>query len=212
VQPNPAGGDASGPNTVRIIEGSALEPYQDEIRALTESTLERVSEALSIRGVTLTVAAEPQRAIGGYGFGGFAPDARTVQISLDPSFPGFAELMQERLPPIVAHELHHTARWSGPGYGSTVLEAMVSEGLADRFSIELLGATVPPWSNAFPREQNDQYLDRARPEFDSSSFDFDDGLFFGADPSLPRWTGYTLGFRLIEAYQAANPSATAAGS
>jgi uncharacterized protein YjaZ len=109
----------------------------------------------------------------------------------------------------VAHELHHVKRWRGPGYGRTLLEAMVSEGLADHFSIELLGAPVPPWSDAFPRDQTTQLLERARPEFDSTSYDHE-RWFFVASPTLPRWTGYTLGFRLVEAYQAAHMGATAA--
>jgi hypothetical protein len=37
-----------------------------------------------------------------------------------------------------------------------------------------------------------------------------EGWFFGANPTLPRWTGYRLGFRLVETYQTAHPGATAA--
>jgi len=154
------------------------------------------------------VAADPSRAIAGWGVGGFAPDARTVEISLDPGFPGFSGILPDRLPPIVAHELHHAVRWKAPGYGATLLEALVSEGLADHFAVELLGAPVPPWSDAFPRERTEEFLDRARPEFDAA-YDHD-RWFFGTDPTLPRWTGYTLGYRIVEAYQAANGGVTAA--
>jgi uncharacterized protein YjaZ len=109
----------------------------------------------------------------------------------------------------VAHEAHHAARWRGPGYGTTLLEALVTEGLADHFAIERLGVPVPPWSNAVAREETARYIEEARPHFDSSSYGHS-RWFFGTDPALPRWVGYTLGFRLVEAYQQENPGASAA--
>lgn len=84
----------------------------------------------------------------------------------------------------------------------------MSEALADRFSIELLGAPVPPWSDAFPRDQTSYFMELARPEFDSAAYNHEH-WFFGPSPPLPRWTGYTLGFRLVEAYQAQHPGSTA---
>ena len=85
---------------------------------------------------------------------------------------------------------------------------MISEGLADHFAIELLDAPVPPWSRAFPESSTERYLDQATPLWDSSSFDRS-AWFFGTG-SLPRWTGYTLGYRLVERYQSANPGQSAA--
>ena len=73
-------------------------------------------------------------------------------------------------------------------------------GLADRFSIELLGVSVPPWSQAFPEAQHARYLALAAPHFDAM---VNHGIwFFGASGEPPRWTGYTLGFRLVADYQA----------
>jgi len=211
------GGDGGSPtrpgpvsgNTIHVLDADgALQANAETIRDLVETTLATVDGVLGVDGVTITVAADPGGAIAGWGIGGYAPDARTVEISLDPGFPGFSEILPDRLAPIVAHELHHAVRWKAPGYGGTLLEALVSEGLADHFAIELLGAPVPPWSDAFPRDRTEELLDRARPEFDSP---YDHARwFFGTDPTLPRWTGYTLGYRIVEAYQAANGEVTAA--
>ncbi len=84
----------------------------------------------------------------------------------------------------------------------TLLEALVSEGLADHFAIELLEVPVPPWSDALPWTETAHYLELAQPEFDSVEYGHPRG-FFGSSPDLPCWTGYTLGFRLVESYQAA---------
>jgi uncharacterized protein YjaZ len=80
--------------------------------------------------------------------------------------------------------------------------------LADHFAVELLGVPVPPWSRAFPESSTERYLDRATPLLDSSSFDRS-AWFFGTGTDLPRWTGHTLGYRLVERYQAANPGSAA---
>jgi hypothetical protein len=197
-------------NPIRFEDPAGhLQPYEAALRDLISSTLARTTAALPLSGVTITVRADARGVIPGYGLGGFTGNAATVDLYVDPAFPGLAQLLPERLPRLVAHELHHAKRFAGPGYGRTLLEALVSEGLADRFAMELLGTPVPPWSQAFPPAETSRYLDVARPELDSPSYDHA-RWFFGASPDLPNWTGYTLGFRLVEAYQAAHPGATAA--
>ncbi len=65
-------------------------------------------------------------------------------------------------------------------------------------------------SDAFARDQTAAYLELARPEFDSDRYSHDRWFFDAGLPQLPRWTGYTLGWRLVERYQAAHSGATAA--
>jgi uncharacterized protein YjaZ len=207
---SPTGPDRAAANDIRIDDPAGLlRTHEAAIRGILTSTLARVDEVLGLSGVVVTVRSDASRAIGGWGVGGFTGDARTVDIYIDPSFPGIGDVLADRLPPLLAHELHHAARWRGPGYGRTLLEAMVSEGLADHFSMELLNAPLAPWSDAIPRDRTAHFLDIARPELDSTSYSHD-GWFFGANPTLPRWTGYTLGFRLVETYQGSHPGATAA--
>jgi uncharacterized protein YjaZ len=207
---SPAQPDPAGPNVVRFNDSSGrLRDHEAVIRDLLMSALARVTGVLPLTEVTITVTPDASRAIAGYGVGGFTPSGQSVEIYVDPAFPGLAQLLPARLPPLAAHELHHAKRWRGPGYGRTLGEALVSEGLADRFSIELLGAPVPPWSDALPRDETAHFLDLARPELDSATYDHS-RWFFGTSPTLPRWTGYTLGFRLVESYQAGHPGASAA--
>ncbi|MGE0454863.1 MAG: DUF2268 domain-containing putative Zn-dependent protease [Vicinamibacteria bacterium] len=206
----PAQPSVVGSNQIRFDDPEGrLRSHQSAIHEMLTATLARVTPALPLDGVTISVSADASRAIGGWGVGGFTPDGRTVQLHVDPAFPELAQLLPSRLPPMLAHELHHAKRWRGPGYGRTLLEAMVSEGLADRFAIELLGAPVPPWSDAFSRQETALYLDLARPELDSTSYSHE-RWFFVRSATLPRWAGYTLGYRLVEAYQAEHAGASAA--
>jgi uncharacterized protein YjaZ len=207
TQPTPA---PSAGNIVRFDDsGGALREHEASIRQLIESTSERVSPMLTLSGVTINVIPSSSRAIGGYGVGGFTPTGSLVEIYIDPSFANLAQVLHDRVSRLTAHELHHAKRWRGPGYGRTLREAIVSEGLADHFSEEVFGPPVQPWSDAFPREDTARYFDVARPELGSSSYDHD-RWFFNASATLPRWTGYTLGYRLIETYKSSRPGTTAA--
>jgi uncharacterized protein YjaZ len=181
--------------------------YVPTIRALIESTLRQVIKVLPLTAVKIIVVPDPKRAIPNYGIGGYTPNANTVFIYLDLAFPEFSRVLAERLPSTLVHEFHHCMRWRGPGYGRTLFEALITEGLAEHFALELLGAKNP-WSNAFPREDTAKFLALAQPEFDSTTYNHP-RWFFGRDPALPRWTGYTLGFRLVEAYKEQHPGATA---
>lgn len=70
---------------------------------------------------------------------GFCPEVGVVYLTVDPDNPAFYKNEAQSLERMFAHELHHAARWAGPGYGLTLGEVMVSEGLAGHFSLELLG-------------------------------------------------------------------------
>jgi uncharacterized protein YjaZ len=201
---------AAPPVVVRIDDASgALGLHRTTVQEVLTAAHAQVSAAMPISGVTFTVTPDRARAIGGYGVGGFTPSGTSIEIAIDPAFPDLGAVLPERLRYIAAHELHHARRWRGPGYGRTLLEAMVSEGMADRFAVELLRVPAAPWSEAIPRADTPAWIERARPELDSAVYDHD-RWFFGASATVPRWTGYTLGFRLIEAYQASHPGQTAA--
>ena len=96
----------------------------------------------------------------------------------------------------------------GPGYGQSLLEALISEGLADHFAVALLRIPPPPWTHALTAEQLDNALAKARPEFDRRPYDHS-RWFFGAG-DIPRWTGYALGYHLVTKYLATHPDQTAA--
>jgi Predicted Zn-dependent protease (DUF2268) len=202
---------AGAANRVSIDDAAgALAAHQASIRALAEDALARSAALVPLAGVNVSIRADAANAIGGWGLGGRTFSATRVEIYIDPAWPDLAARLPERLPGLVAHELHHAARWPNPGYGNTLLRAMVSEGMADHFAMQAVGAALPPWSNAFARDDTARLLDLARPEFDSTSYSHARWFFEAGAPQLPRWTGYTLGYRLVESYLAANPSSSAA--
>lgn len=179
----------------------AFAQHHAALRSLIEETTATAGSELSVSMITVEVFADPLRSIRDYGIGGFTLGPSRIELYVDPGYPGLGLVLPERVPPLVAHEIHHAVRWRGLGPPRTLLETLVFEGLADHFAIELLGTPLQPWSQAFPESETDFYLNLARPDFDSATFDYQ-GWFFGADPRLPRWAGYTLGWRIVAEYQA----------
>jgi hypothetical protein len=91
------------------------------------------------------------------------------------------------------------------GFSSNLLEAMMTEGLADQFSVEVAGIDPPLWSSALSGEGLETWSLRARAEWFNRSYNHD-AWFFGAAPPIPRWAGYTIGFELVGEFLRSHPS------
>ncbi|MEL7296276.1 MAG: DUF2268 domain-containing putative Zn-dependent protease [Pseudomonadota bacterium] len=209
------GGNSTTPpptETQRVVfeDAAALAPQRDLITMLIEDTMNLAAGQIAVTTVTAVVRDDATRTIPGYGLGGYALSPQRIEIVIDADFPDLENVLLERLPYIVAHELHHTVRLREPGIYESLLEALIFEGMADHFAVELLGSDLAPWSLAFPESETETYLSLAAPQFDQS-FDFE-AWFFGVGTSLPQWTGYTLGYRILRDYFEANPQENAVTS
>lgn len=198
-----------GGGSLRIIFTGPSGIFGDQEAVIAQhirDTWELASRQLSLAGITVRVGPGPEYLIPGWGIGGRGLSGTEVELVVAPSLP--SSTVAARLPSLAAHEFHHAARFRGPGYGNTLLQAMVSEGLADHYASELFGEPLPPWVMALSEADLLLWLDRARPRFDSTTYNHS-AWFFGTG-NVPNWTGYTIGFRLVGDYLAAHPGSTAA--
>jgi Predicted Zn-dependent protease (DUF2268) len=179
------------------------------LAAEVRKILERVDELLRFDSdVAVHVAVDADAAIPEIGVGGYTnPTSGAILISLDPESPvGTEQSITVWLPATLAHELNHSKRvLEGPGYGMTLGEAIVTEGLADGFSVVAFPSTPPlPWANSLQPEDLDQLATLARsnattmdtPELHSE-------WFFGSG-DIPRWAGYTIGAAWVSDFLAAH--------
>jgi len=200
-----------GSNTIRLYSNPPVFAGREEvILDAIATTLKRAAALIELRNVSIDVAIDSRRAIPGYGVGGYTPSAERVLIWLDPESSETPGLLSRRLPWIVAHEVHHAARWRGPGYGTSLLQAMVSEGLADHFALQLLGGPAVPWTSALSSEQRAGV--RARATLTMAERRYDHAEWFFGSGSIPRWAGYTLGFEMVSVYLDSNPGSNAAAA
>ena len=104
----------------------------------TEGALRRIEAILPGPRMTIAIDVDPSAAIPETGVGGFTdPRSGAIRISLDSRPTRFVEMVRDWLPGGLAHEIHHSRRiLAGPGYGTTLGEAIVTEGLAVAFEHE----------------------------------------------------------------------------
>jgi uncharacterized protein YjaZ len=204
---------ALGASAIRIYGSTAaFEGREEAIVDTLADALRIASELLATGkvdiGVEFEVYLDGRGAIEGWGVGGYTPDAHRVRLWIDPGASEVPDLLSRRLAWIALHELHHAIRWRGPGYGRTLVEALVSEGLADHFALQCIGEPAPPWTAALFSEQATRFRRSAAALGSAEGYNHDE-WFFGSG-SLPRWVGYTLGFERVAAHLAAHPAASAA--
>ncbi|NQV88478.1 MAG: hypothetical protein HQ402_02920 [Parcubacteria group bacterium] len=199
---------------IHILTASKdIQTYEPELRSIAESATDAVKKLLPVKDVDVVFYDNPHGTIDEIGgIGGFTPNANQIFISLNSRHVNFKKALREELYFILVHEFHHTIRWQKPVEGDTLLEALIFEGLADHFAMEVTGRKNPlPWSMTLTPEQKEIFLKKAKevwllPSYDNALW------FFGSEPEkIPRWAGYTLGYDLVDKYLKANPGTLAPG-
>ena len=117
--------------------------------------------------------------------------------------------LDETLERTVAHEYHHALRWAGPGYGTRLGAALVTEGLAGHFVRELYASPPEPWEASLSEDALAPWRAEAAALFDARGYDHPK-WFFGAEDH-PVWLGYTLGYDMVGRHLAAHGEQTAFG-
>lgn len=187
-------------NALHVMNaGGYLSPVlESEVRRVAQAALGRHSQRLELSGVDVALYVSPWT-LPETGVGGYAPLGHWIQVTLTPDNPQFAHCWQQELSATLAHELHHAKRWQGPGYGRTLLEVLVSEGLAQSYE-QVERQAAPPYARALPDMES--LWQRAVPLLNSADYGHA-AWFYGSEAmGLPRWTGYALGFELVSRYLA----------
>ena len=148
--------------------------------------------------------------VAGKGHIGWTPSAHVIYVTVDPDDPDLLTDRDRSFERLMAHEFHHAARWAGPGYGSTLGAALVTEGLACRFVREVYGPPPEPWETSVGSYELKGHAERAIAEWDRPGYDH--ASWFHGAGDLPDMLGYALGAWLADRYFDAHPDESAAGS
>ena len=154
-----------------------------------------ISRIIDFKDVEFRVMVFPERTLPSKGMSGAAPNTGQIYILLNPEHPRLHKSLDEELVATLAHEYHHTLRHRTVGYGSTLFEAIVSEGLADHFTVEVTGDD-PPWATPFAEEDLAYWRAEAEKVWFNHEYDHQ-AWFIGLNSDIPRGTGYALGRRII---------------
>ena len=173
-----------------------LSSWRTTIEAEIESTRLAITGLVPPSRLTVQVRLEPHQVIPELGMVGHCYGPEGFTLSIAPRNPRFAPAVEQgALRRQVAHEVHHCLRNAGPGYGRTLGEAFVSEGLAGHFVHRLYGTPPEPWECALTETGA---LRRLPDKAALAATNYDHvGWFFGVGGRHPRWLGYTLGYTIV---------------
>jgi hypothetical protein len=187
-----------------------LAPWRQRIRAEIEAAFDACARLVRPPRVDIVIHQIPHWPVTELGFGGSAPSRNTMFLGFDTEHPAMEQRLVGGLRRVVLHEAHHCLRQAGPGYGKCLAEVLVSEGLADHFVVEALGGQPEPWSVALDEAQLAAAAARAEPVLWDPNLDPHRWLRGDGRAILP-WSGYSLGWRLVDIYLSLEPSARSSG-
>lgn len=187
----------------------SLAPWRSRIRAEIDAAFVAISHHMRPPRVDIVIHQIPHWPVAEFGFGGATPSRDTIFLGFDTAHPAMEDRLVGGLRRVVVHEAHHALRQAGPGYGVRLAEVLVSEGLADHFTVEVLGGRPDPWCLSLTSGELVSAARAAEPMLWETNIDL--ARWFYGDPreKLP-WSGYSLGWWLVDRYLAGMPDGGAA--
>lgn len=143
------------------------------------------------------------------GVGGYCPSKNFIQLSIDVHHPDFQKDLGEILEKSLIHEIHHAARRQAGIEidGSSFLEIVFSEGLADFFVYEITNS-LSFWIKDMDKKNKKILFDKASRLFDEKFTleSYRDWFISGSKKNkIPKWAGYYLGFDMVRYFFVKNP-------
>lgn len=176
----------------------ALTPVLSEVRQASRDAVARVSGHADLPDFDLVVRAQQDRSADG-AVQGNSPAPGVVEVALTPDRFDSAHFTRA-----LVRQMAHLVRWEGPGYGKSLGEALVSEGLAGHFVLRLLGGQPDGLDSVRPAQGA---LRQAMNEW--ARRDYDHSRWFAGKGDLRKGTGNSLGHRILAEHLSQNPADSA---
>lgn len=183
---------------------ATLAADQADILADINSALSAINRLMLIKNFNLLVNSdnaliEPMRGTGGRAFA-----TKAVEIGID-----YTVATLDHITFIIAREAIRSRRTQNHSLDSTLLQALVTEGLAIAFAIEITQPLVlPPEATAIATVDYDATVLSALAELNSSSYDY--GAWFLGTGARTQYTGHTLGYDMVQRFLSRHPGSKAA--
>ena len=199
--------------------GALHAEFKTRVYAALEVCVQTCSAKLVLGDLDVVVMAAPKFVISRLGVNGYAYDAHQILLQLDPDHDSLAQNLEHRVSALLAHELHHCARFLAcSGLTGTFGEALVSEGLACCFEEEIVGVT-PFYAIECMGTVLRQFAAKAKAHVDVPYSQLPGGWanwMFGSwtgDAAFPYQCGYSTGYGLIRCWLDAtgNQASSSAG-
>lgn len=170
-----------------------------------KKAVKKANKQLKHSNCNILVFTDSEKAISEVGVGGLSWKTDWIRIDVDPKHKlGLTKIISKNMPAMIAHELHHVRRGKSVGYGDTLGEALVTEGLAQSFEEILHPDYEVIYAHHLTKKELEKYWKQAQPLLKSKKYNHSE-WFFGKG-KLKRWTGYSLGYDIVQQYLKAHPT------
>lgn len=178
-----------------------FDDFLTRLDSLFDKALECIGEKLPLEDVNIDVViSEGNFVIPEFGFSGYSPSSEQIMLFFDLDNDNLNTALNTEFIPNLGHEIHHCFRHKGVGYGDTLQEALISEGLACHFETELRNGDIPFYAKAINQDMIDVLHSRMLSEATNLKYNHN-AWFFGVEPdSIPLHAGYTLGYYIVSNY------------
>jgi hypothetical protein len=104
----------------------------------------------------------------------------------------------------MSHEVDHSVRiLAGPGFGPTLIQEIITEGISSVFDETAFPGLPNPWDRAVSPTQECVQWKKAQSFLgDTDSYAL---WLVGGDDGVPHWTGFTIGYHIVSEYRASHP-------
>lgn len=215
---------AEGGEYILLAEEAFKDPIRDfdrleeEIRLLSTSGIEEVVEEALHQASTLLHGPDTTVCIAAldprdtfvrknmHGVAGFTLGSGKIlsQVSIQDDWRDWVSYL-------VAHEYHHSV-WTSLHYekskGRDLLNYLVFEGKADSFARLVYPDIKAPWTDALAPDQEARQWRKMEPQLSITNYAMKQRYMFGGGRSVPLWSGYTIGFHIVQSFLQQTPEAT----
>ena len=201
-------------NTIRkldLLENEMDILVNEDVVSMVEDALEECNKFLPAANATVYIFPyDPTDRTFTYnarGVGSFITfgRGREIFLFLNPTHGGW----KERIKYAVAHEYHHST-WMYKNYREyevTLLDYLILEGKADSFAnIVYPDVEVSHTSTSISLSREKELWEKIKPNLDSTDANYNQRVIFGDYEEFPHWTGYTIGYNIVQEYIKNNPN------
>lgn len=162
-----------------------------EIKSLIKTAAQNMSGVFPLKDIDVVVVSGKTP----LGVTGNSLYKNTVMLIVDQKY-SWGKI-KKNIQPTFYHELHHLARIKTVGYGKTLEEAIITEGLGIAMEEEM-GGNISMW-NKFKNQKEFLFVYSTFQKKKENQKYNHDQWFFG-EKKFPNWAGYKLGYILVSLY------------
>ncbi|MBP6924661.1 MAG: inorganic diphosphatase [Candidatus Pacebacteria bacterium] len=174
---------------------------EEKLKQTLHKTEEKIISATEPIETDVVCKYDPQNTIPELGISGqHTKEAGRIDIFLDTKNEHLCKNLATEVARTLIHEYMHVVREKYvPWENGTLLDSLIAEGLSLSFETEMqpeLPASI--YATALTEREIADAWEKAKPLLEQRGFENDE-WFFGGD-EIKRWTGYSLGYKLVQDY------------